>query len=1129
MNHLKNVLILLLFGTPLIFTSCSEKSKRLLVFTLTKGYHHESIDVGKEAIMKLAARNGISVDTTTDASYFNEDSLKHYSAVIFFNTTGNVLNHIQQADFERYIQAGGGFVGIHSATDTEYEWPWYGKLVGGYFSGHPGDPNVRDGVATVAVETSHPAIIGLPETWKRTDEYYDFKNFNEDVNVLITIDQTTYDYGDNTSHPMSWYHDYDGGRSFYTNFGHTKESFSDKEYLDHLWGGISYAIGDNDLNYQRAKSKRVPEENRFAQEIFADNLNEPMELAIVDHKKVLFIERKGDLKLYDQNIDSVKTIAHIPVHTTHEDGLLGLALDPSFKENRWIYLFYSPVGDEPVQHVSRFTLFENDSLGFESEKLILKIPVQRKECCHAAGALAFGPDGNLFISIGDNTNPFNIEGRSFNSLGYAPMNEQEGYEPWDAQRSSGNMADLRGAILRISPTKEGSYEIPEGNLFPADGSAGRPEIYVKGCRNPFRFSIDPKTKYVYWGDVGPDAREPDPKRGPQGHDEVNQAKGPGYFGWPFFVGNNKPYRDFNYQTGDHAESFFEPTQVVNRSPNNTGPRQLPPAQPAMIWYPYSNSKEFPQVGDGGRNAMAGPVFYSDLHKGENALPAYYDGKLIIYDWIRGWLKVVTFDENGNYEKMEPFLTNMDFVNPVDIELAEDGSLYVLEYGRNWFSRNKEARLSRIDFAAGNREPVAQLKADKVVGAAPMEVHFSAAQSFDYDPDEELSYSWYFEGEEKQSDELNPSFIFESVGTYHPKLVVTDASGATSTAEIEIQVGNDPPQIDIALTSNKSFYWDAKDIAYEISAKDTEDGPIADGVEVYFDYLPLGEDLTMIAQGHQQASVLAIGKSLIDNSDCKACHQTNQYSVGPSYMMVAERYDDSDQMIKTIASKIINGGGGNWGERMMAAHPNFTQDEAEAIATYILTIDQVPEKEMLEMAGQIKTDQHTKDGSSGMYILTAKYTDKGGNQIAPLTTKKEIRLLPAKLQVENSDFNKGVRKFTRNGGKLSFYGELGNKSWFGFNAIDFAGISSVTVRIRVPSEGTNTIVFRSGVEGEIIAEAVVPMSEGVDWQEVDIPITQVPSELVDLYIMFEYEGEENNANMAMDWLLFNQDEKMISMR
>ena len=205
------------------------------------GYHHNSIAAGNTAIQKLGIENGFGVDTTTDASLFTSKNLKKYKAVIFLSTTGNVLNDEQQKAFETYIENGGGFAGIHSATDTEYDWPWYNKLVGAYFKSHPKQQNaVLHVIDTTFIATKH-----LPHEWKRWDEWYNFKSIQlEDLHVLLTIDEKSYTGGENGDfHPMSWYHDFDGGRAFYTALGHTDESFSEPFFLDHLLGGIKYAIG----------------------------------------------------------------------------------------------------------------------------------------------------------------------------------------------------------------------------------------------------------------------------------------------------------------------------------------------------------------------------------------------------------------------------------------------------------------------------------------------------------------------------------------------------------------------------------------------------------------------------------------------------------------------------------------------------------------------------------------------------------------------------------------------------------------------------------------------------------------------------------------------------------------------
>jgi type 1 glutamine amidotransferase len=213
---------------------------KVLVFSKTAAFHHKSIAVGVPAIMKLGQENNFDVDTTTNAEKFTADNLKQYAAVIFLSTTGDVLNDIQQAAFEQYIKAGGGFVGVHAATDTEYDWPWYGKLVGAYFKSHPKQQEATLNV----VDRNFIATKHLPETWKRWDEWYNYKWIADDLHVLIKIDEKSYTGGENgDNHPMSWYHEFDGGRSFYTELGHTDESYADPLYLKHLLGGIQYAIG----------------------------------------------------------------------------------------------------------------------------------------------------------------------------------------------------------------------------------------------------------------------------------------------------------------------------------------------------------------------------------------------------------------------------------------------------------------------------------------------------------------------------------------------------------------------------------------------------------------------------------------------------------------------------------------------------------------------------------------------------------------------------------------------------------------------------------------------------------------------------------------------------------------------
>lgn len=232
-------LVLFLFSAS---SASAKKNPKILLFCKTAGFHHDAIEFGVPVILKLGADNNIDIDTTTNSEKFTAENLKQYKAVMFFNTTGDVLNDTQQAVFEKYIQGGGNFIGVHAATDTEYEWPWYGKLVGAYFVSHPSQQQASLNV----VNRKHISTKHLPEVWSRKDEWYNFKWVADGLNVLIYIDENSYDPGNGkmgAKHPMAWYHDYDGGRAFYTELGHTKESYADPLYLNHLLGGIKYALG----------------------------------------------------------------------------------------------------------------------------------------------------------------------------------------------------------------------------------------------------------------------------------------------------------------------------------------------------------------------------------------------------------------------------------------------------------------------------------------------------------------------------------------------------------------------------------------------------------------------------------------------------------------------------------------------------------------------------------------------------------------------------------------------------------------------------------------------------------------------------------------------------------------------
>lgn len=230
-----------------------KKTKKVLVFSKTAGFRHrEAINAGKKEIPLLGQKNKFSVDTTESADAFTPENLKQYSAVVFLCTTGNVLNDQQQQAFEEFIRNGGGYVGLHSASDTEYDWPWFGALNGAYFKNHP---RPQEAIFNV-VDGTHPSTAHLPKVWKRFDELYNFKWIGTDLKVLITIDENSYTGGGNgEDHPMAWYHEYDGGRAFYTALGHDNKSYEDPLYLQHILGGIKYVMGADAQSKLTASTK----------------------------------------------------------------------------------------------------------------------------------------------------------------------------------------------------------------------------------------------------------------------------------------------------------------------------------------------------------------------------------------------------------------------------------------------------------------------------------------------------------------------------------------------------------------------------------------------------------------------------------------------------------------------------------------------------------------------------------------------------------------------------------------------------------------------------------------------------------------------------------------------------------
>ncbi|WP_139984529.1 ThuA domain-containing protein [Nocardioides litoris] len=788
-----------------------------LVFSKTQAFRHANIPTAITAIQKLGVDNGFNVTTTEDAGAFTDANLEQYEVVIFLSTTGDVLNETQQGAFERYIKAGGGYAGIHAASDTEYSWPWYGNLVGSYFNNHPnGTPT-----ATVKVEDpAHPSTAGIEPRWERTDEWYNFRtNPRGKVHVLASMDETTYAPGGGAmgaEHPIAWCQDYDGGRSWYTGMGHTDASFQDSKFLGHILGGIRTAAGVVPSDCAATL------EPSFEKVALDENTSNPMELAIAEDGRVFYIDRNGAVKIIKED-GSVVTAATVPVYTGQEFGLLGIALDPNFATNNWVYLYYAPQGTASIDRISRFTM-SGDTMPLNTAVTILDVDVQRNECCHAGGSMEFDNDGNLYLATGDNSNPFASDG-------YTPIDERSGRSAWDAQRTSGNTNSLSGKVLKIKPKAEGGYTIPAGNLFDeAQDAAGktRPEIYAMGFRNPFRIGLDEQNNNILVADYGPDAGAVSATRGPNGRVEWNILDEPGNYGWPYCVGNNTPYNDYNFASSTPGPAF-NCGAIVNDSPNNTGLTNLPPAKAAVIWQSNNGSiTGTPEIGASGAPMTSGTYSFDPDLESDRKWPAYFDRKAIWADWNNNRLFTVQMNQAGtSYTDINRFLPNLKMVRPHALQFGPDGALYMIEWGSGFNGNNTDSGVYRIDYVEGNRAPVARATADKTSGKAPLTVAFDGSASFDPDTGDAtgVTYAWDFGDGTAGATTAKASHTYATAGNYTARLTVTDAGGRTGTTNIEVVVGNTAPTVELTLPLNGGFFEFGDYVKYEVKVTDPEDGTI----------------------------------------------------------------------------------------------------------------------------------------------------------------------------------------------------------------------------------------------------------------------------------------------------------------
>ncbi|HEU4424365.1 MAG TPA: ThuA domain-containing protein, partial [Pilimelia sp.] len=721
----------------------------------------------------------------------------------------------------------------------------------------PRPPAVNRAVVDI-LDRQHPATKSLPLTVARSDRWYNWDpNPIGTVHTVAQVEERFYDAGPGANgpfHPVSWCRDYDGGRSFYTGMGHTEDSYGEDAFTKHLTGALAWTTGVKRGDCQATISanytvERLTGANKPGE---LDQIGEPHGLAIAPDGTVFYVGKAacpsgpvvdwsnpdvglgcGTIHSYDPSTRQVKLLTTLRVMgnrgsggelVKNEEGLLGIAPDPNFAQNGWLYVYWMPhesIDREKhigLRTVSRFTYDrENQTIDQATRKDVLRWEVQIHSCCHAGGGMAFDDKGNLYVGSGDSNSSGGSGGYSGNNwtLDYLGISFQ------DARRTAGNTNDLNGKILRIHPEPDGTYTIPEGNLFPPGTDKTRPEIYVMGVRNIARLAIDPVRQWLTAGWVGPDASAPSTTLGPAKYETATIITSAGNQGWPYCMGNRQPYRDRSNTDATVLTGWYDCDNLKNTSPRNTGLVDLPPVRDNMIWYaPAGGGPVYPPRPDGsgiptyvtadatytqpylrggGQAIMSGPTYHRELVDASSSVawPAYWNDKWFIGDEANSANRVaVTVDPASVPQQAPPaFGESLRSIIPggagdtrlqswMDAKFGPDGALYMLDYGGGFFSLHANQKLIRITYHGGAATPVPTASFVPVQNK-PLTVAFTGTRSGG------LSYRWEF-GDGAGSTEANPRHTYARPGTYTAKLTVTYGDGESATTQTTVTVGCEVP-------------------------------------------------------------------------------------------------------------------------------------------------------------------------------------------------------------------------------------------------------------------------------------------------------------------------------------------------
>ena len=713
---------------------------------------------------------------------FTEENLAQYDAIFFWQAssqfrgqpnTGPLFNAAEQQLIEDFANNGGGIAAMHASVTMsagDVTWPWWDApgdtAVGALMPGHSATD--INNVATVQVsDRHHPSTKDLPDEFELGDEHYTFSsNPRGTHHILATLDEETYDVGNGVTrmgadHPIAWCRMYEGARIWTSSFGHFaatyRENGGDNNLMKHLIGGVKWVAGVEGRDSDCGGTVWT----NFTRTVLETDLQGAIGMDIAEDGKVYWTEigvqginSEGRLRMWDPETDETQTLLTIPTRADYPSsngGVLGMALDPDFAENRRLYIYYSPrVAEEDsncapkapncvanntwiMGHnvVSRFTLnAEGDEVVPGSEQEILRVPSvkvgnnnndgtgQSTYGAHlGGGSLSFDSEGNLYLGTGDDVDPFMGSGHN-----YAPIDGRFP-ERYDARNTSANTNDLRGKILRIKPLSDASgepgagttYEIPEGNMFEPGTDRTKPEIYAMGFRNPFTVHADPNDPgTVVVGEYGPDAGSDSATYGPAGVIEWDRVDEPGFYGWPLCVGDNatnRSYFKYDFATNQQGERYdCSAAQIPNDSPNNSGLENIPgPAVGADVWAKHGGGTPARFGIPGTANeAATGPVYRFDPdNPSETKWPRYFDGSWLIFNRASNWWREVRVKDDGSeiLRVNELFPANQ-FGNPahnyvIPTRFGPDGALYLITWSggccRSSLPGIGVGQLMRIDF------------------------------------------------------------------------------------------------------------------------------------------------------------------------------------------------------------------------------------------------------------------------------------------------------------------------------------------------------------------------------------------------------------------------------------------------